>query len=409
MASVFNRSVTKNEEDNVGGVSTNTARSQSKLTHEEQQYIDEEVKTRPIVFKRYADKESIGGGIVSVILSSHKMGKSIISLLVGYYNKKYKQYMGPGCQRMLQQGTLPEIEKIVVCDTEITTNRDLKHGKMRLLMKPLIDDGIIEVAETPVKRKSETIETEKDVDGKITSEKIVNIKDVEVEMERQNFEAAIWKAIDRNGSNVLIIVDSLSDYKKSLDDLQETMFKKTVITTYKQTKDVAADEKENEALQSSFNQYRNKWWHNTLIKLRTNNCWVVETIKLGETDDRFREIKNKAGEVTGMRPRFYPIWGRHTQYRVDQGYTVMDYIDNDGNYGNYLRLDWGKYEHSVPPFDRIGAQEKDQGKCLLKYEHNNRMAMMNILEDMSKDLLAEATPEDEQRLWGQKPAVKQLG
>jgi len=391
-------------------------------------YIEEEVKTRPIKFRKFVDADEVGGGIVITIKSPPKHGKSIAAHLLGYFHEDFKDRLPRNTAKLLSTGALPAINEILTMDTEVTLARDLKHGPMRRLLLPLLEKKRISFVETPIQRKKEGLvqevkELKDDIAiAKVTGvikealkSKIENVNKLDVDKERQNFEAAVWEAVDKHGENCLIIADSLSDYKKSLDDLQEILFKKTVITSMKHTKDTAADEKENEALMRQNNQYKNKWWHNILIKLRSNNCWCCQTIKLAEVAEDFRQIKNKAGDIVAMKPQFYPIWGKDTEFRVDQGYMLMDYINDRGEFGTYMRFDWGKYEHSVPSFDRVlnstkGVTQEDidknQAKCLIPYVYGNRMAMMYLVDDMAPSLLGEMSAEDDEKLWGKPPTPR---
>ena len=369
--------------------------SEEHLTNEEKSYIDKQVKTRPIKWEKF-HAGSKGGGLVLAFIAAHKFGKSILSGLFGYYNSTFKdieidgkKVMPEGTRKMLSSGALPEITRIKVADTEGNWKRDLEHGTMKKLLKPLVDKEMIEIMPIPLMRKREGI----------SGGKVVNVNDIDIDNERQNFEAAVWDT-DIN-EETLLILDSMSDYKGTLDDIQSIMFKKSLITTYKQEKGIPADAKSNEALRSQFNQYRNKWWHNTLIKARSYNSWEIVTIKLGETDDRFREEKDeKTGKVT-IKPRYYKLWCPRTEYRIDNGYTIMDYLDPvNVLVKTVLRWDWGKYEHrKAKPFDRIGDEAR-QPESFVDYSQGDRMAAMKILDDMSDALLGEVSEQEERSLWG---------
>ena len=370
--------------------------SEEHLSSEEQKYINSEVKSRPIKFEKFNSKDKKGGGgLVLAVIAAHKFGKSIWAGLWGYFNSDYKQYLPEGVKKLLSTGALPEITRIKIADTEGTFKRDLSHGTMKRLLGPLADKGIIEILPVPLTRKKEGID----------KGSVVNTNDLDIDGERQNFEAAVWDTDIDEGT--LLILDSMSDYKGTLDDIQSIMFKKTIITSYKQSKQTPADAKSNEALRSQFNQYRNKWWHNTLIKARSFNSWEVVTIKLGETDERFREEKDDDGKVIGMKPKYYRLWCPRTEYRIDNGYTIMDYVNPQTmDMRTVLRWDWGKYEHrKAKSFDRICGENKEnaesrQEESFLDYHQNDRMAMMKLLDDMSPALLGEVSEAEEKALWG---------
>jgi hypothetical protein len=371
------------------------------MTKEEQDYIEQRVLTRPIKFEPVVDEDgqvAPGGGLNVVVLAMHKMGKSIWDLLWGYYHSDYKDKMrDAGLTRvpeLLSTGALPEIERIVVADTECTVKDDLARGKMALLLKPIRHK--IHVVKTPLQRK---------IEGLSEDEKVVTLNKMDIDHQRQNIEAAIWHAVGENDDNTLICLDSASDYKKALDDLSDVVFKKTVLTTMKPAKkkgqSVRADMDSNAPFWRSFYQYRNKWWHNTLIKFRSAGGWTASTIKLGEIDDEYRVFVDPITKEEKMKPPYYPLMVKRTEYRIDQGYVLMDWMDMDtGKYNHVLRFEWGKHEHSVPSFEKLGGDENRQDECFIPYSYNSRLANMHLLEDMAPALLGEL-PEGmtEEDLW----------
>lgn len=353
-------------------------------------YLNHHVKTRPIKFEGVTGEDAVKGGLVIAILAMFKNRKSITSGLWGYFNSDFKQHLPAGVNKMIQQGSLAEIEKILVIDTENTWKRDLNSGDLYTLLKPLKDR--IEVVETPLQRKRE-----KKVDG----EKIININTVDIDQQRQNFEAAVWAATDY-GENCMIIIDSTSDYKDSITDEQFEALGKTMVTKFKGSQD-----DENTNPRQPFYQYRNRWWHNVLMQLRTSNGWVVETFKMNPVQEQYRykpiKYKGKNGEYVEKiieLDEMYPVWCRRTEYRVDNGYFINDYVDDDGSINTYLRSEWQKKRHiSAIPFTKIPKKERryKERECLLPYPDFKRMAMMDILDDMSPCILGEEFAEED--LW----------
>lgn len=374
-----------------------------KLSTTEKEYEEHVIRQRPIKFEEYKKGDSgAKGGLVIGILSLWKNGKSIGAGLWAFFNSAFKQFMGPECRETLTSGTLPEIEQILVVDTEETWKRDLDHGFLGTMLKPVIESDIkIKVESTPLLRKREKVK-----DGEI-----VNVsKDFDVDKMRENFEAAVWHAAEDYGPETLIIIDSMSDYKDSITDEQEEMFGKTITTKYKK-----AGEKDDDQtnLDRKFYRYRNKWWTNVLMKLRTSGAWVVETYKLEERDEEYRwkEVKyrspddyNKFLTEHVRLPPEYAVWCAKTEYRVDQGYAIRDWYDYEtGVIKPMIRTDWFKHRHSTMQFadlKSVDLQEKHEKDCLIDYPQHDRMAMMYLIEDMAPALLQKLSPEKEKSMWG---------
>jgi len=381
------------------------------LSSTEKEYEEHIIRQRPIQFKEYNGGDSVSsGGLVIGLLSLWKNGKSIGASLWAFFNSLFKKYMGPETREVLTTGTLPEIEQILVVDTEETWKRDLDHGYLGTILKPIIKSDIkIKIESTPLLRKRE----------KVKEGEIVNVsKDFDVDKMRENFEAAVWHAAEDYGPETLIIIDSMSDYKDSITDEQEEMFGKTITRKFKKR-----GEKEDEEtnLDRKFYRYRNKWWINVLMKLRTSGAWVVETYKMEKRDEewRWKEVKYRSPDnydkfVTHQirLPAEYPVWVSKTEYRVDQGYAIRDWYDMEtGTIKPMIRTDWYKHRHSTMQFsdlDSVDLQEKHEEDCLFPYPQGDRMAMMYLIEDMAPALLQKVEPEEEEAMWGKYAQARNL-
>jgi len=382
----------------VDAVHTENAPDTEKSDHE----IVEGLKRRPVVFKTWEPGTASGGGLVIGILALPKGKKSVLAGLYSYANQKFKNDLPPDVYEMLHQGKLPEIEEVNIVDTEETWNKDLDHGFMGMMLRPVADAGIkINVESTPL-----LVKREKVVDGEI-----VNLtSEYDVEKMRDNFEAAVWSLGDKaKAGNSLNIIDSMSDYKVMLTDELNTMEGKTVIKDFK--KKEGGDE-ETTAVDRKDYGYRNKWWTNILMKLRASGSWVVETYKIGERDEeyRYKDVKIRIGkskdgkalyrEETVLLDQYYPIWVKLSDYRIDQGYTILNTIDDKGNDDINIRVDWAKHRHKVMQYSKLkkDQREANEAKCLLPYAQNDRMAAMYLLEDMAPAILQTEVPDDQ--LWG---------
>lgn len=356
------------------------------------------INKRPVIYKEYVPGKGGHGGLVIGVLSLWKGWKSTTAAMWSFYNSAFKRHLGPKTNKLLSTGRLPEIQRVLVIDTEETWERDLDHGFLGMMLKPLHAAGIkIIVESVPLLRKREKV-----IDGEV-----INVSnDYDVDKMRDNFESAVWHARDL-GEGTLVLVDSMSDYKDMITDEQEEMFGKTITTKFKGEVD-----DENVNVDRKFYRYRNKWWTNILMKLRNSGLWVAETYKIEEREEeyRYKDVKIRVGkdksgkamyrEESILLDQYFPVWVKKSEYRIDQGYSIVRTIDSQGNDVPAIRVDWAKHRHSVPQFSKIPKDQREemQPNCCLTYPMNDRMAMMYLIEDMAPALLQEEFTEEQ--LWG---------
>jgi len=375
------------------GTAPSTKAKNPEMNASEQAYVNTQVMTRPIEFQPITDEEGnyidAAEGINVTFRGKQKFGKTLNGLLWGYFNSEYKSQLRAmnldHAIEVMDQGVLPEIEYIIAIDTECDIKANLRRGKMKQLCGKLRKK--IKHVPTPLQRKVEGMK-----DGKA-----VTLNALEIDAQRQNIEAAIWKAVDTFGENVMIFFDSASDYKKALDDLSDVVFKKTVKTSMSPAK--GKQDTENDPFWRSFYQYRNKWWHNSLIKLKSFQGWCISTIKEEDVEEEYRVVLDKNTKKPVLDENGNQIFKpptktqevARTAFRIDQGYSFRDRFNLEtGEYEHCLRWDWGKWEHpGVKSFDRIGNDWKQEHKCYVPYHYNHRLAMMEILNDLGPSILGE--------------------
>jgi len=349
----------------------------------------EDARARPTAFKEY--EKGKGTGLVIAIISLGKGKKTVFSWLPCYMNLDFKGSMGPKTYETLHTGQLPEVEQVCAVDTEESIKRDMDHGYLGEITKDFRKNHKIHIESAPLIRTRE-----KSKDGEI----IKVDRDFDAEKMRENFEAAVWQAAERYKGNTLLILDSFSDYRDMITDEQDDMAGKTVVKKYGKKKGVEDDEET--GTDRRFYRYRNKWWTNVLMKLRTTECWVVETFKLEvrEPEWQWKDIKVRVGAdpknpnsyvMHSIKlPETYPVMISKTDYRIDQGYTLRQVYDmKTGTFVDKIRTDWYRHPHSTMPYLKIPQEQRDslEEKCFLDYPQYDRMAFTYLIEDMAPSIL----------------------
>ena len=84
-------------------------------------------------------------------------GKTLLALLIGYFNSEYKDMIrDAGYERVVKimdAGLLPEVEQIMVLESENNLMKSLTTGVEKALMRPLIEKDILNIAPIIIPRK----------------------------------------------------------------------------------------------------------------------------------------------------------------------------------------------------------------------------------------------------------------
>jgi len=105
---------------------------------------------RPLKWQIPSFDDQYGKNIA--IVGQPMVGKTNLAMLLGYFNSEYKSQMKEkGYERVIQvmdAGLLPEIEKIMVLESENNLLKALTAGVEKALFRPFIQKGIIEIVVT---------------------------------------------------------------------------------------------------------------------------------------------------------------------------------------------------------------------------------------------------------------------
>jgi len=311
-------------------------------------------------------KEKTGKNIAMVGLPD--AGKTIASILWGYFNSKYKKWIKEagynGVVELLNSGAVPEVERIVILETENYYRKVASDGIGKVLFKPFLDEGILHVQPILPDRRDYKIDK---------SGRIVEIKSKLLMEVKQAFQDFVDEAVKDYPETTLFIIDSMSGFKKLLDDNLGLVF-----DHYQERsgKSRSASIEAFDKISMAFYAQRNTWWSGVMQKKRGYKGWQIDTYKLKETPDWVMKKEPTRDEE-------YELWCAGTPHDLDMIYTLRE-----------------DKEKGTRSFDAYGRQVKKY-MYDISYPQDTRMGAMPFIEIMSEILLLGEQPEEDlDKYWG---------
>ncbi|MBD3353428.1 MAG: hypothetical protein GF364_18240 [Candidatus Lokiarchaeota archaeon] len=310
------------------------------------------------------DPDAIYGKNIG-ILGQPMHGKTNLALQLGFFNSKYKKYIKEagynGCLELLDQGVVSEVEKIIVLESENNLKKSLNDGVEKVLYKPFIDEGILDIIPIVIPRKKVVIRDGKVVD--ITTDLLRDIKEQYVETVKQ--------VVDDEPESTLFIIDSASKFKKLLDDRLGTIIDKV---QGRKSASLEGLEKYTQV----FYSYRNTEWEDLMEYKRGFRGWNVDTFKETATPQHYVDA--------GAEP-ISTKWVNGTEFFLDVVYRVtaeatgkrkVEIYETNSRYLPNDPKEWKPWY--LPKLSRMGG--------------------LSLIEKMSdKLLLGEQDPYDD-KFWG---------
>jgi len=272
-------------------------------------------------------------------------GKTLTSLLFGFFNSEFKSYMSkyPKVIELLNSGVLPEIERIVVLESENNLRKALNDGVEKALFKPIIDK--IDIIPIVVPRKEMVVK----------SGKVVSIKREQLEELREQYVETVKEVVDMKDENMLFIKDSKTKFKKLLDD------KLGLIIDTVQNRSHSSFEGLDKYTQA-FYAHRNAEWENLAEYERGFAGWSIDTFKESVTP----------GWVLDTNPGAEPLstkWVTGTPHFLDVVYRITARPNGtrkceivEGN-SRYLPTDPKQWAFDIPLASRMGAMPLIERLC----------------------------------------------
>jgi len=279
------------------------------------------------------------------IIGEPKTGRSTLSLLFGYFNSEYKDLIKEGgyeyALQGLNDGLLPEIEEIIILEPESKLEKVMqKKGVRRSLLLPLKDK--IDIIPFPLERKELAL-TESGYTVKQNREYF--------EDKKQQFIETIKSIIGYFGENTLFIIDTLSHFKKLLDDkfglLYDSMSNR--------------DNPTQEGVDSFTRSYyasRNTSWDNVMALNQDFRGWNINV---------FKEKEKPSYHVDPGQDPFTIVWVYGTMHYLNMAYRI--YKKEDGSRqiemydGEYLPDKSEDYYLEYPLADKMGAMPIVDALC----------------------------------------------
>lgn len=311
-------------------------------------------------------EEKTGKNIAMVGLPD--AGKTIASILWGFFNSKYKKWIKEagydGVVELLNSGVVPEVEKIVILETENYYKKIGSDGIGNVLFKPLLKDKVISVQPIIPDRRDYKI----DKDGRMVDIKARLLMEI-----KQAFQDFVDEAVKDYPETTLFIIDSMSGYKKLIDDNLGLVFDHYQAKTGK-GKDASVEAFD--SIRQAFYAQRNTWWNGIMQKKRGYEGWQIDTYKLKETPD-WVIAKEPTRDIE------YELWVAGTEHDLDMIYTLRE-----------------NKEEGTRTFDAYGRQIKKY-MYDISYPQESRMGAMPFIEIMSEILMLGEQPEEElDKYWG---------
>ncbi len=212
----------------------------------------------PVRYKKINVDKRFGMNLA--IIAPATFGKTLTATAFGYFNSKYISKLDkekfPYSIRLLKEGHMPEVERIVLHDLDNGYEKAMSRGNFKTILAPLIP--IIDVVEFDIPERD--VEVEK---GKTKSVRVYELLKAKREV-----EDAAKEAVKDFGPEVLWVIDSMSEYYQVLDSMfsivYEAVYDKEVGSRVENQRDW---------------QIRNAWWTEYMKRKRKYKGWQVDTVK----------------------------------------------------------------------------------------------------------------------------------
>ena len=321
-------------------------------------------KIKPLVWERKKVDDNAKYGKNIALLGLPMAGKTNLLLQHGFFNSKFIPYIKEAgfheIVELLKSGFLPEIEKIVIIESENNLLKALNDGIEKALYKPLRD--IIDIIPITIPRKNVVIR----------GGKLVNINKEILSQVREKYKETVKALVDDEPETTLLGIDSASKYKKLLDDKIGTA--------------IDLVEKRANASLEGLDKYtmiayahRNTEWEEVMEYIRGFRGWNIDTFKESKTPKFVLDKDPSADElstkwVTGTEHFLDIVW-RITA--LSNGVRQVEIVDGQSRY-------LPSKAELLKPF---------------KIPMDSRMAAMPLISRMTEKLMLGETDNDEQ-FWG---------
>lgn len=305
-------------------------------------------KIRPL--KWHKPDSSLAYGKNIALTGKSKTGKTFLLCLLGFFREEFRDdIIDAGYDRVVEamdKKILPTIHKIRIIESENNLLKALNVGAERKVLQPLIDLDTFEIAPIVFERK-ETSLTDQN--------KIISLRKKEIEECKQEFDLTVREIVKENGNHTLFAIDSMTGYKKILDDKLALLYE--VIQKRPNAMMEGAD-----TYRQAFYAARNSWWENIMQLLRGYKGWQVTTFKGDDTPEQYQKPGQDVYRIK---------WVTGTEYFLDMVYKVIKHTETF----RQIELLNGRYVPDNPE------------DLMIDYPMNDPMGAMPLIDSMCEKLL----------------------
>jgi len=317
-------------------------------------------KSKALEWEKPDPNQKFGKNIA--IIGGSTVGKTNLALQFGFFNSDYKEYMKRHgflkTVEVLERDILAEVKEIIVVESENNLKKALNDGVEKALYRPLTQKGIIDIIPITIPRK----------EVKLKDKRLVNVYSDLLEEKKEQFVDLIKEIVDTRGENTLLIIDSMSKYKKLLDDRLGL-----IVDTIKARAHASLEGLDKYT--QAFYAHRNTQWENIMEYKRGFKGWNVDTFKESKTPQHYVD--------QGAEP-LSTKWVAGTPHFMDMVYRII--VLANGTRQVEIADGQGRYMPTDPK------------KWRFKYPMNSRMGGMSLIECMCETLLL-GEDSDDDKFW----------
>lgn len=318
--------------------------------------------------------EKSGSGFNIALPAYEWKGKSLFATLFGYLNHDFFDKLDikekfPECYDMFHTGLLPEVELIQVLDLDASYKHLSHTGIFGKLVKTLYDKKRIQRKTIKIPKRQQ----------KIVNRDIREISTLDIDKTKMQIENEITIATRDNGSEIMLLIDSMSSYDELLNDKFRILYENVIADSDKRNLGSSL-----KGIKQSFWTIRNGWWLETLRDKRTYEGFQIDTYKISKKSDIWLEKEISTAEKTGKDINkivdYIIQWAPRTEFELD----LIMYIDND------------KESYWVDVQNRLQGNVPVEDRDKIYYTPNKVYAVFEVFEKLAPYIKGDV---DEKSMW----------
>jgi len=342
----------------------------------------------------YDEGEEITPANLNIALIGYEhSGKSILYTLAGYWNQDWwttsPAKVGvdiadyPKCKQLIEQGIVPEVEKIQVLDLDCSYGTLSKTGIFGKLARPLYKKKII--------KRSKNLFIPQRQAGLVNKVfKEISIQDFDIC--KTKIDNEINKAVKDNPETTVLAVDSMTSLDELLNNKFRILYEVAIAPTRKDKKGKQKDHYYGvslDGIKQSYWKIRNGWWLSTLRNKRQYKGWQFDTYKVETKHPIWLKREIEEAEEQGKKAKdvkTYKIeWAPKTKYDLD----IILWLENNGLKGDKADY-WAKIKNRFEGSSLLD----DEFHRTIHYTPRRVCAFYDLMEQLAPSILGEVEKKD---------------